>query len=50
MYLQYLPIKLRFTRVPMSYPMIVLEMNNTTNKIEGMGFYIERDTWNILST
>ena len=35
-----IPIKLRFTRVPMSYPMIVLEMNNTTNKIEGMGFIL----------
>lgn len=35
-----IPIKLRFSRVPINYPMIILEMNNSTNKIEGMGLVL----------
>lgn len=35
-----IPIKLRVTRVAMSYPLIILEMNNSTNEIMGMGFVL----------
>ena len=37
-----IPIKLRFTNVSYEYPMIVLEMNNSENKLMGMGFIINK--------
>tara|TARA_B100000963_G_C22637429_1_gene678362 strand:+ start:5221 stop:5829 length:609 start_codon:yes stop_codon:yes gene_type:complete len=35
-----IPIKLRYTNVSISYPLIVLEMNNSINEFVGMGFIL----------
>lgn len=41
-----IPIKLRYNNVTYEYPMIVLEMNNSTNKLIGMGFIINKSETN----
>ena len=37
-----IPIQLRFQNVSCDYPLIILEMNNSENRIMGMGFVLNR--------
>lgn len=43
-----IPIKLRYNNVSFEYPIMILEMNNTTNEIIGIGFTINRSDTNNL--